>query len=345
MPLPRDHGRLAAFRRHAGAAGGHLWDMAEVHGCGRPRVAVSSCLLGEPVRYDGSHSRARFLTDDLTPFVDWVPICREMEIGLGAPGEALRLERRPSGPRLMSRRSRRDLTPDMAELAAARSFQLDVDGYVFKAKSPSCGIHGIPLYAGDTAVTRHNRGVFADEVIEAHPLLPVEDECRLHDAVLREAFTERIFAHARLRELLEGDWRPRDLVAFQSRHKMQLLAHSPTGYRETGRLVAEAGVRPREELADAYGTAFRAAMAAKVSIGRNVNVLQHCLGMLGDDLDPVRRADLTEVIASYQAHRVALSVPLAPLRHHARGAAAAYIQEQTYLSPYPDKLSLRNHVA
>ncbi|NUP76588.1 MAG: DUF523 and DUF1722 domain-containing protein [Nonomuraea sp.] len=318
--------------------------MAEVHGCGRPRVAVSSCLLGEPVRHNGNHSRARFLTDDLAPFVDWVPICPEMEIGLGAPRESLRLERSSDGSRLMTRRSRRDLTDAMTELAAERSARLDVDGYVFKAKSPSCGIHGIPLYAGDTAVSRHNRGLFADVVIGAHPLLPVEDEGRLNDAVLREAFTERIFAHARLRELLDSDWRPRDLVAFQSRHKMQLLAHSPTGYRQTGRLAAEAGVRPREELAESYGAAFRAAMASRASIGRNVNVLQHCLGMLGDELDPVRRADLAEVIASYRAHRVALSVPLALLRHHARGEAATYVQDQTYFSPYPDELGLRNHV-
>jgi uncharacterized protein YbgA (DUF1722 family)/uncharacterized protein YbbK (DUF523 family) len=318
--------------------------MAEKHGYGRPRVAVSSCLLGAPVRHSGNHSRARFLTDELAPFVDWVPICPEMEIGLGTPRESLRLERSPDGPRLMTRRSRRDLTPAMNELADERSARLDADGYVFKAKSPSCGIHGIPLYAGDAAVNRHHRGLFADAVIEAHPLLPVEDEGRLNDAVLREAFTERIFAHARLRELLDSDWRPRDLVAFQARHKMQLLAHCPTGYRETGRIVAEAGVRPREELAVAYGRTFRTAMAVRASVGRHVNVLQHCLGMLGDELDPACRADLAEVIASYQAHRVALSVPLALLRHHARGEAATYVQDQTYFSPYPDELALRNHV-
>lgn len=318
--------------------------MAEEHGCGRPRVAVSSCLLGARVRHNGNHSRARYLTDELAPFVDWVPICPEMEIGLGTPRESLRLERSPSGLRLMTRNTGRDLTPAMTRLAAERSAGLDVDGYVFKAKSPSCGIHGIPLYDGETMVTRQNRGLFADAVIENHPLLPVEDEGRLRDAVLREAFTERIFAHARLRELLRSDWRPRDLVAFQSRHKMQLLAHSTEGYRETGRLVAEAGTRPREELADAYGTAFRTAMAVKASVGRNVNVLQHCLGMLGDELDPVRRADLAEVIASYQERRVALSVPLALLRHHARGEAATYVQNQTYFLPYPDELGLRNHV-
>ncbi|MEV4324734.1 DUF1722 domain-containing protein, partial [Microbispora rosea] len=181
------------------------------------------------------------------------------------------------------------------------------------------------------------------------PELAVEDEGRLHDAVLREAFVERIFASARLRALLSGDWRPRDLVAFHARHKMQLLAHAPAAYREIGRLVAAAGERPRESLACEYGLAFRTALAAKTTVGRHVNVLHHCLGMIGRELDPVRRADLAEVIASYRARRVALAVPLALLRHHAKGAGAqyvpaGYVRDQTYLSPYPDALRLRNHV-
>ena len=307
-------------------------------------MAVSRCLLGEPVRHNGNHSRARYLTDELAPFVDWVPICPEMEIGLGTPRESLRLVRSSGGPRLVGRGSGLDHTPAMTALAAERSAGLDADGYVFKSKSPSCGIHGIPLYAGEASLDRHNRGLFAGAVIDDHPLLPVEDEGRLNDAVLREAFTERIFAHARLRELLRSDWRPRDLVDFQSRHKMQLLAHSTEGYRETGRVAAGAGTRPRAELAAAYETAFRTAMAVRTTVGRNVNVLQHCLGMLGNELDPVRRADLAEVIASYAVRRVALSVPIALLRHHARSEAATYVQNQTYFLPYPDELGLRNHV-
>ncbi|MEV0383165.1 DUF523 and DUF1722 domain-containing protein [Nonomuraea sp. NPDC050643] len=311
---------------------------------GRPRLGTSSCLLGEPVRHNGNHSRARFLTDALAPFVDWVTICPEVEIGLGTPRESLRLERSDDGPRLMTRRTRQDLTSAMTALAAHRAASLDVDGYVFKAKSPSCGIHGIPLYAGDCAVSRNNRGLFAGAVIEAHPLLPVEDEGRLNDAVLREAFTERVFAHARLRAFTREPWRPRDLVTFHSRHKMQLLAHSPEGFRELGRLVARAGILDPTELIDAYCAAFRAAMAAKVSVGRNVNVLHHCLGMVSDLLDPARRADLAGVIAAYQRREVPLSVPLTLLRHHARGEAATYVEGQTYFAPYPEQLALRNHV-
>ncbi|MFF5211274.1 YbgA family protein [Streptosporangium sp. NPDC000396] len=310
----------------------------------RPKVAVSSCLMGEPVRFNGGHSRDRFLSGELDPYVDWVRICPEMEIGLGSPRETLRLERSSRGPRLVTRKTRVDLTGRITSLAAERVRVLDVDGYVFKSKSPSCGVHGIPVYAGDTAVDRRGRGVFAARILDAFPLLPVEDEGRLNDALLRETFVERIFAHARLRAFLESDWRARDLVAFHSRHKMQMLAHDPAAYREAGRVVAQAGVRSREELAADYAHAFRTAFARKAGIGRHVNVLHHCLGMMSDSLDQARRADLVEVIASYQAGRVALSVPATLLRHHARGEAAEYVRDQTYFSPYPEELRLRNHV-
>ncbi|MEV8631105.1 DUF523 and DUF1722 domain-containing protein [Streptosporangium sp. NPDC051023] len=310
----------------------------------RPRVAVSSCLMGEPVRFNGGHSRDRFLNGELDPYVDWVRVCPEMELGLGTPRETLRLERSPEGPRLVTRKSGVDLTAGMASLAARRARTLDVDGYVFKSRSPSCGVHGIPVYAGDAAVDRRGVGVFAARIIAAHPLLPVEDEGRLNDALLRETFVERIFAHARLRALLESDWRARDLVAFHSRHKMQMLAHDPAAYHEAGRVVARAGARPREELAADYARAFGTAFARKASIGRNVNVLQHCMGMMSDSLDAARRADLAEVIASYRAGQVALSVPTTLLRHHARGEGAGYVRDQTYFSPYPAQLRLRNHV-
>ncbi|MFJ2031204.1 YbgA family protein [Streptosporangium sp. NPDC087985] len=310
----------------------------------RPRVAVSSCLTGQMVRFNGGHSRDRFISNELDLYVDWVPICPEMEIGLGTPRESLRLERSPGGPRLVTSGTRADLTGRIAMLAGERARTLDVDGYVFKARSPSCGVHGVPLYAGDVAVDRKNRGVFAARIIDAHPLLPVEDEGRLNDPLLRENFVERIFAHARLRALLGGDWHPRDLVAFHSRHKMQLLSHDPAAYREAGRIVARAGTLDRAELAAEYTYVFSTALAGKTSIGRHVNVLQHCVGMMSGRLDPVHRTDLAEVIASYQAGLVALSVPVTLLRHHARGEAAGYIRDQTYLRPCPDGLRLRNHV-
>ncbi|MGW0803582.1 YbgA family protein [Nonomuraea sp. NPDC002799] len=309
----------------------------------RPRLAVSSCLVGELVRYNGGHSRDRFLTDALDPYVDWLRVCPEMEAGLGTPRETMRLETSAGGPRLMTRMTGIDLTARMETLATERAAALDVDGYVFKSKSPTCGIHGVPLYRSEgPPVDRRQRGLFAAIIMDAHPLLPVEDEGRLHDALLRESFVERVFAHARLRALLAADWRTRDLVEFHARHKMQLLAHDPERYRKAGRLVAGAGARERDEVAAEYTTAFQDTLAVKTTTGRNVNVLQHCLGML--ELDPTRRADVVEVIDSYGAGLVPLSVPTTLLRHHARGEAAGYVRDQTYFSPFPDDLRLRNHV-
>jgi uncharacterized protein YbgA (DUF1722 family) len=179
-------------------------------------------------------------------------------------------------------------------------------------------------------VDHKGKSMFAARILDVHPLLPVEDEERLNDALLRETFVEQIFAHARLRALLESDWRVHDLISFHARHKMQMLA--------------QAGVRPREELAADYARVFGTAFATKTTIGRNVNVLQHCMGMMSASLDPARRADLAEVIAFYQAGRVALSVPATLLRHHARGKAAKYVRDQTYFSSYPEEFHLRNHV-
>ncbi|MEW9531268.1 YbgA family protein [Microbispora sp. NPDC049125] len=306
----------------------------------RPRIAVSSCLLGNRVRSDGGHSRDRFLSEELSAHVDWVPICPEMEIGLGSPRETLRLERSPRGPRLMTGRSHADLTYPMTALAARHAATLDVDGYVFKSRSPSCGTYGVPVFAGTPVTGELSRGLFAGALIDARPLLAVEDESRLRDAGVREEFMERIFAAARLRTLLAGRWRPRDLVAFHTRHKMQLLAHAPATHRELGRLVARAGAAPRETLAHEYGSAFRAAMAGTPTVGRHVNTMHHCLGLIGHALPPARRDGLLTAIESYRARRVALDVPLALLRRHARGEDMAYVGEQTYLSPYPDELRL-----
>src|ERR1700749_3774996 len=200
-----------------------------------PRVGVSSCLLGEEVRFNGGHKRYRFLTDELGPYVDWVPYCPEVSIGLGTPREPIRL---PADGRVVNRRGAADHTAAMAALPLPRG----LDGYVFKAKSPSCVIRAIPRYDQDGLAARHDgRGLYADRVLTTFPLLAVEDGGRLNGAGLREAFCERIFATARLRSLFSGPWSAGDLVAFHARHKLQLLAHDPARYRAAGRVVARAG--------------------------------------------------------------------------------------------------------
>ena len=304
----------------------------------RPRVGVSSCLLGEPVRFNGGHSRCRFLTDELGPYVDWVPYCPEMEIGLGSPRETLRLT---ADGHLVSRSGRDDHTTAMAALPLPAG----LDGYVFKAKSPSCGIHGIPRYAPSGQPSDHRgRGVFAERVMARFPLLPTEDEGRLNDAVLREEFTERVFAFARLRELLSGPWEARDLVSFHARHKLQLLAHDPVRYRAAGRIVAAAGSTPREVTEPAYRDVFQAAMTTRASRGRNANALQHAFGRIGRELGAQRRSDLVARIESYRRGADPLSVPVAILAHYASDGELPWLAGQSYLEPFPAALRLRHSV-
>ena len=306
-------------------------------GSARPRLGVSSCLLGEEVRFNGGHKRFRFLTDELAPFVDWVPYCPEIEIGLGTPREAIRLT---AAGRLVNRSGTADHTDAMAGLPLPSG----LDGYVFKAKSPSCGIFAIPRYRPDGQPADHGgRGLYAERVLREFPLLAAVDEGRLNDAGLREAFVERVFAAARLRSLFgRRPWEPRDLVGFHARHKLQLLAHDPSRYAEAGRVVATAGSSPRAGAA--YREVFLAAMAERATRGRHANALQHAYSRVGRELDRARRDDLVARIESYRRGEVPLSVPVALLAHYASGGELPWLAEQTYLAPFPAELRLRHSV-
>jgi uncharacterized protein YbgA (DUF1722 family)/uncharacterized protein YbbK (DUF523 family) len=298
----------------------------------RPRVGVSSCLLGSPVRFNGGHKRFRFLTDELGLYVDWVPYCPEVEIGLGTPREPIRLT---FDERLVNRGGTADHTSAMAALPLPGA----VDGYVFKAKSPSCGVRGIPRYrSSGEASGAVGPGLYAGRVMASFPLLAVEDEGRLNDAGLREAFVERVFAAARLRSLLSGAWQPQDLGAFHARHKLQLLAHDPGRYRLLGRVVASGGA-----VCD-YRELFLAALAAPATRGRNANALLHAYSRIGRALAAPRRSDLVARIDAYRRGEVPLSVPIALLAHYASGGDLPWLASQTFLAPFPAELRLRHAV-
>ncbi|MCY9786147.1 DUF523 and DUF1722 domain-containing protein [Nocardiopsis sp. EMB25] len=313
----------------------------------RPLVGVSSCLLGAPVRYNGGHSRSRFLTDELDHHVDWLPVCPEAEIGLGVPRPTLRLQRRDGADRVVSSKDGADHTDDLAAVADHHVLQLRrADGYILKNKSPSCGLLALPVFSTEgNRVDGKGRGAFAERLTRLLPHLPVEEQGRLSDAALREHFVQRVFAHARLRALLESEWQPRDLVAFHTRHKLQLMSHSPEGYRRTGRIVARAGSADREETAAAYASAFHSAMAVRTTRGKHANTLQHAFGMLSPLLDDTRRHDLLTAIEDYRAELVPLSLPVTLLRHHCAAEDVDWAREQTYLRPYPDDLRLRHALA
>ncbi len=319
---------------------------AVVPGNDRLRLGVSSCLLGERVRFDGGHKHDRFLTELLGRYVEWVPVCPELEVGMGVPREAVRLEGDPAAPGMVGVRSRRDHGTAMRRFAATRARQLaslDLSGYVFKKDSPSCGMERVRVYAEAGMPSRRGRGLFAAAFMETCPLVPVEEEGRLNDPVLRESFIERIFAYRRWRSLADAPGRGA-LVAFHTAHKFQLLAHSPKHYAALGRLVGEQAKQRPAALVAAYGAAFMEALALHATPAKHANVLQHLAGFCRDHLDPHDRRELAAVIDDYRRQLVPLVVPITLLRHHVERHRIEYVLGQTYLSPHPKELMLRNHV-
>jgi uncharacterized protein YbgA (DUF1722 family)/uncharacterized protein YbbK (DUF523 family) len=310
------------------------------------RLGISACLLGREVRWDGGHRRDPFLTDLLGRFAEWVPVCPELELGLGVPREPIRLVGDPAHPRLVAPGSGRDLTDAMARWARRRAGELarlDLSGYVLKRDSPSCGMARVPVHGGRGAPRRRGVGAFARPLMERLPLLPVEEEGRLHDAALRESFVERVFAYDRWRRAVrEGMTRGR-LVAFHTAHKLLLLAHAPDAYRRLGRIVAGAKRRPLGRVVSDYGTGLMRALAVPATPPRHANVLEHMTGWLSPGLDRGSRADLVGMIADYRRGLVPLVVPLTLVRHHVRRLGVAYLAAQTYLEPHPTELMLRNH--
>ncbi len=306
----------------------------------RPRLAVSSCLLGQPVRFNGGHSRNRFVSDVLAAYVDWVPVCPEVEIGLGAPRESLHLT---SEGQLVST-SGQDHTAAVTALAQRRRTELtSLDGYVVKSRSPSCGLYSVRVHAGGQRVTGNGRGVFAGQVLAADPLLPAEEEGRLNDPLLRESFVEQVWARSRLNQLFGGPWLLRDLIGFHARHKLQLMAHDPVRAHQAGHLVAIAHARPDGQIRAEYTALFGAALARRVSRPRHCNAMHHAFGLVSDHLDDTRRHDILATIEAYRHGEIPLSVPITLLRHHADGCSAVYLAAQTYLDPFPAGLGLRNH--
>jgi uncharacterized protein YbgA (DUF1722 family)/uncharacterized protein YbbK (DUF523 family) len=312
------------------------------------RVGISACLLGQEVRFDGGHKRDRFLTDILGPHVEWVPVCPEVEMGLGTPRETLRLVRAGSGVRMVTTRTSVDHTEGMSTWAKGRLEALageDLSGYVLKKDSPSCGMERVKVYDTQGGMpTKNGRGIFADALLARFPLLPVEEEGRLGDARLRENFIERVFAYRRLKDLFGQRWSVGALVAFHTAHKMALLAHSTTAYQELGRLVARARAVPRAELRREYETGFMRTLAIPATTRRHTNVLNHMAGHLKTLVDAPSRQELAGCITEYRLGLVPLVVPLTLIRHYVRVHGVEYLKGQTYLEPHPRELMLRNHV-
>jgi uncharacterized protein YbbK (DUF523 family)/uncharacterized protein YbgA (DUF1722 family) len=306
----------------------------------RPRIGVSRCLLGDEVRHDGGHKRDPFLVDTFGRYVQWVPVCPEVEVGMGTPREPIHLVAAPDGVpsgsrlvRLVGVRSGRDWTRDMDRWCRERLRALaasDLSGFIVKKDSPSCGLERVRVHHRGGA-TRAGRGLFTQALLEMMPDLPVEDEGRLHDPELRDNFVERVFAYQRVRRFFAGRWTPGGLVSFHAAHKMQLLAHSRQAYSALGRLVARVTEIGRRQTAALYERTFMEALRKPATRGRHADVLQHMLGHLRRRLDEGSRHELLSAIEDYRTGLLPLVVPLTLVRHHVRVHGVEYLAGQVYL--------------
>ena len=309
------------------------------------RVGISACLLGQEVRFDGGHKRDSFLVDVFGRFVEFVPVCPEVEAGFGTPREAMHLSRINGTIRLVTVKTEQDVTPAMAHAIRRRMAALEsehLSGYVLKKNSPSCGLERVKIYDG-TAPSATGRGLFADALTQRFPQLPVEEEGRLSDPHLRENFVERVFAYSRLRTLFSGTWSVGALVRFHTAHKLILMSHAPAGYRRLGVLVAEARTVPRAELKQRYAAEFMRTMGAMATRRRHTNVLQHMAGYFKNRLDRESKVELQHTIEDYRLGLTPLVVPVTLLQHHVRVHNVEYLAGQLYLQPHPKELMLRNH--
>ena len=293
------------------------------------RLGISSCLLGEQVRWDGGHKLDRFLTDQLGRFVRYYPVCPEVECGFGVPREPLCLAGDPHVPRLVTSRTKQDHTARMLHWARRRVRELEgaeLCGFIFKGKSPSCGTERVRVYNAKGV------GIFARVFMEYFPLIPVEDDGRLHDPPFRENFIERVFVMKRWRDALRHHRRSRgDLVRFHAGHKLLILSHSPRHHRIMGHLVAQA--TPISALYDEYQRLLMEALRLKATPAKHVRVLQHIIKYCEKQLSPDAKGELLEIVDYYRQGHVPLLVPITLINHYVRLYDLAYLKEQHYLHP------------
>ena len=311
------------------------------------KLGISTCLLGEKVRYDGGHKRDRYLTDVVAPFVEWVPICPEVECGLPIPRESMRLVGTLEEHRLKTGKTGIDHTERMQKWAQQRLDDLkdeELCGFIFKSKSPSSGMRDIKIYSEKGMPVGKSSGLFARALMERFPYLPVEDEGRLNDAGLRENFIERVFVYFRWRQFLKAGGTRKGLVEFHTDHKLLIMAHSEKHMRELGKLVAAPHELDNDQLLKNYFETTMQGLKLQATVKKNVNVLQHILGYFKRQLSFDEKQQVLQVIDQYHQRLIPLIVPVTLINHYVRKYQEPYLLRQHYLHPHPAEMMLRNHV-
>ena len=310
------------------------------------KIGVSSCLLGNNVRYNGGHAHDRFITGTLGQYVEFVPVCPEVECGLGTPRLTMHLRGVVDNPRLITTKTGEDHTERMVKWARKRLEELadeNLCGFIFKSKSPSSGMARVKVFNDKGQPVNKGRGIFAGMFMKRFPLFPVEEDGRLNDPKLRENFIEQIFAMKRWRDTLAIGITRGKLVDFHTRNKMLLRSHSEKHYRLMGKLVAAEKSRPTADLYREYEELFMSALRLKSTVAKHTNVMMHMLGYFKKDLTSDEKQEMLEILQAYRGELVPLVVPLTLFSHYVRKYDQPYLKQQTYLNPHPTALKLRNH--
>jgi uncharacterized protein YbgA (DUF1722 family)/uncharacterized protein YbbK (DUF523 family) len=311
------------------------------------QLGVSSCLLGHEVRYDGGHKYDSWVVDTLGKYCEFIHLCPEHDCGMPIPREALNLQGTKDDYRMLTHKTAKDYTQQMLDWCAPVIEKLAKEqlcGYILKSKSPSCGMERVkvyPLHGG--AAVKSGVGIFAKELMKAFPHLPVEEEGRLHDPVLRENFIERMFVMHSWNNLVNEGLTPGSLIRFHTVHKYLLMAHSPKHYREMGKMVADIKDYPINEFAKLYFEKLMTACSAHACPSKHQNVLLHLLGYFKNDLDSFEKQELILLISQYKDGLIPLIVPITLINHYVRKYSKEYLADQVYLQPHPIELKLRNH--
>ena len=313
----------------------------------KPKIAISACLLGAEVRFNGGHKESRLCSQTLNQHFEFVPLCPEVAIGLGIPRQPVRLVGNPAQPQAVGTvdstlNVTRPLHDYGVEMAAAHT---DICGYIFMQKSPSCGLERVKVYQdGGRPAELSGRGIYAQAFCDAHPDLPVEEDGRLNDPVLRENFMTRVYAYSAWQALLEQGITRRSLTEFHACDKYQLMAHHPVQYKILGNLLGSLGKQDPRDIAPQYFSELMKALKKCATRRTHTNVLQHISGYLKQSISPEDKQEVQQLIGQYLHGIVPLVVPLTLLKHHFRLHPNPYISRQVYLQPHPEDLSLRNAI-
>ncbi len=310
-------------------------------------LGVSQCLLGDQVRYDGSHKRNRFLTEVLSQYVDYRPVCPEVAIGMGIPRKPIRLVASDGETRVKGvTNPDLDVTDLLVAEAEAASVQLQgICGYVFMQNSPSCGVFGLKRYGENgMPLDSRGRGAYAERFIQLNPLLPVEEAGRLMDHGLRDNFIARVFAYHDFQTQVVAQPSAKKLIDFYSRYKYQVMAHHVPSYYAIGRFLANLNGLEIQSAAQEFFALFMNALSRVAGRKGNTNAMMHLRGYLKAVLQAHEKQELSQLIESYRQGYVPLVVPLTLLKHHLMKLNNPYLKAQTFWAPHPENLGLRNHI-